>query len=500
LTQPDEITVLANRCLLPGLPGPVLDDLTRRWLDDGLGGLVLFAGNVVSPEQLALLTADLHTAGDDVLVAADEEGGDVTRLHHTTGSTTPGNLSLGAVDNLLLTREVARTIGHDLRAVGIDWALAPDVDVNTNPANPVIGTRAFSDDPDAVARHGAAFLAGLHDAGVLGCAKHFPGHGDTHVDSHFALPRVEGDLEPHLVPFRAAIAAGVDAILTAHIVFPDLDDVPATMSRRIVTGLLREELGFDGLVVTDSMSMQAVAATFGVGPASVSALAAGVDMICVNADPPTQLAIRDALVAAVRSGELSADRLAEAAGRVLTLARSGVGRVAAAEAASAIARAGSSGRTDHGTGAGRRAADAGLLVAGVSLPLPQAPFMVELAGPRRGVDSEAGSLLAAVRRRQPEADGVSLRGVGDTDRPTPDAIREAVAAAGTAPLVVVVRDGQRSITQTEAVNLLRTLRPDLILVGVGATYDRSLAGTGGYLGTRGAAAANLDAAARALVG
>lgn len=477
----DEITTLANRCLLPGLAGPVLDDATRRWLDEGLGGLVLFARNIVSPEQLGDLTRAIHDAGTNVLVAADEEGGDVTRLHHAGGSTTPGNLALGAAGDLALTREVARTIGHDLRGGGIDWDLAPDVDVNTDPANPVIGTRSFGDDPAAVAAHGAAYIEGLRDAGILSCAKHFPGHGDTHVDSHFGLPHVDGDLEPHLVPFRAAIEAGVDSILTAHIVFPALDTYPATLSRRIVTDLLRGELGYDGLVLTDSMTMKAVADTYGLGEGAVLALLAGVDMICVNGDPAAQLGMRDAIVAAARSGRLPAQRLAEAAARVHALAD--------------LARDSTGALPEHGIDVGLRAAAAGLLVSDVTLPLTATPFVVEIAGPRRGVDSDAGSLLAALRRLDGSADGVRLRG----DAATEAAVRAAVAAANERPLLLVVRDALRSVEQTDTIALTRSLRPDVILVGIGSTYDSELAGPGGYLGTRGAAAANLAAAANALL-
>lgn len=478
----DEIVTLANRCILAGLPGPVLDDATRRWLNDGLGGLVLFARNIVSPDQLAELTHAIHASGTDVLIAADEEGGDVTRLHHVAGSTTPGNLALGAAGDLALTREVARSIGHDLRGAGIDWDLAPDVDVNTNPANPVIGTRSYGDEPDAVAAHGVAYLDGLRDAGILSCAKHFPGHGDTQVDSHFGLPHVEGDLEPHLVPFRAAIAAGVNSILTAHIVFPALDTYPATLSRRIVTDLLRGELGYDGLVLTDSMTMKAVADTYGLGEGAVLALTAGVDMICVNGDVRSQCDMRDAVVEAAKSGRLSTERLAEAAGRVHALAD------LAADATGAL--------PEHGIEVGVRAATAGLFVSGLTLPLATSPYVVEIAGPRRGVDSEAGSLLTALRRRDPAADGVRLRGHAATEQ----ALRTATAMAHGRPLLLVVRDALRSVEQTDTIRLMRSLRSDVILVGIGGTYDSESAGPGGYLGTRGAAAANLSAAAIALRG
>lgn len=200
--------------------------------------------------------------------------------------------------------------------------------MNSNPDNPIIGVRAFGAETDLVARHTAAYIEGLQAAGVAACTKHFPGHGDTNVDSHHAMPRIDVDLDTlhqrELVPFRAAIAAGSKSVMSAHILLPALDPArPATLSPRILTGLLREELGYDGLIVSDAVEMQAIAGTVGIERGSVLAIAAGADALCVGgglADEGTVLRLRDALVKAVRDGELAEERLADAAARVRALA------------------------------------------------------------------------------------------------------------------------------------------------------------------------------------
>ena len=204
--------------------------------------------------------------------------------------------------------------------VGVTLDLAPVADVNTNPRNPVIGVRSFGSEPELVSRHVAAYVRGLQSAGVAACAKHFPGHGDTEGDSHLELPTAAGDLADALPPFRAAIGAGVRAIMTAHIRVPELDDAPATLSRRILQDLLREELGFGGVVVTDALDMKGVA-TVGTECAA-RALAAGADALCLGAGvgpEPVETAQR-AIVEAVRAGRLPKERLAEAAGRVADMA------------------------------------------------------------------------------------------------------------------------------------------------------------------------------------
>ncbi|MEU0068446.1 glycoside hydrolase family 3 protein [Streptomyces sp. NPDC006332] len=325
----DTLTRDALTVLQPGFTGTTAPDWLLRRLGEGLASVGLFGRNIDSPDQLAALTAQLRAERDDVLVAIDEEGGDVTRLEVRTGSSFPGNHALGAVDDVELTREVAFELGRRLAACGVNFNWAPSADVNSNPGNPVIGVRSFGAAPDLVARHTAAYVTGLQAAGVAACTKHFPGHGDTAIDSHHALPRIDADTpvlhDRELAPFRAAIAAGTRAVMTAHILVPALDpERPATLSRRVLTDLLRGELGYDGLIVTDGMEMQAIAGTYGIERGSVLALASGADAICVGgglADDETVRRLRDALVTAVRSGELPEERLADAADRVRALAR-----------------------------------------------------------------------------------------------------------------------------------------------------------------------------------
>jgi beta-N-acetylhexosaminidase len=307
---------LAAGCLVPSFRGETAPAWVLLGLEEGLGGICLFAYNVGG--DLAALTATLRAARPDVLIGIDEEGGDVTRLEVAHGSSYPGNGALGAVDDVELTERVAASIGADLAAVGVNLDFAPVADVNENPRNPVIGVRSFGSDPELVSRHVAAFVRGLQGRGVAACAKHFPGHGNTEADSHLELPVVTGAIRPGLEPFRGAIDAGVESIMTAHVLVPALDELPATLSRKIVTGLLRDELGYDGLVIADALEMKAVSDTYGIERSAVLAIAAGVDALLIGHDLGEDAveAVRAALVRAVEDGELDEGRLAEASGRV----------------------------------------------------------------------------------------------------------------------------------------------------------------------------------------
>lgn len=316
--------------LLPGFAGTELPAGLADRLRAGLGGVALFGANIVDPRQVRALTDAVREARADAVVAIDEEGGDVTRLHMPDGSPEPGNGVLGRLDDEALTAASARTIGAELAAAGCTLDLAPTADVNTNADNPVIGARSFGLDAALVARHTAAWVRGLQATGVAACAKHFPGHGDTAVDSHLGLPVVDHDLallrRRELLPFAAAIDAGVAAVMTSHIVLPHLDPgVPATFSRRILTGLLREELGFTGVIVTDALDMAGASATIGIPQAAVRALAAGADLLCLGRDSERHLdAVQEAILLAVQRGDLPAERLRDAAERVARLARPAV--------------------------------------------------------------------------------------------------------------------------------------------------------------------------------
>ena len=308
-----DLRELAAACLFPSFPGTEVPDWVRRFLAAGGGGLTLFAYNVPSSDALAALSASLRAERDDLLLALDEEGGDVTRLEWDTGSSYPGGAALGAVDDVDVTEAVAASISADLAAAGVNWNLAPVADVNV-PTNPVIGTRAFGSDPDLVARHVAAFVRGTQNHHVAACAKHFPGHGSTEQDSHLELPTLVGDVAAGLEPFRAAIAAGVQTIMTAHV---RVDELPATVDPRIVTELLRGELGFEGVVMADALEMKGVSAVLGVEQAAVRALRAGCDALCVGHDLHEE-AVEQILAALAAS--IDESRLREAAERVARLA------------------------------------------------------------------------------------------------------------------------------------------------------------------------------------
>ncbi|MBW4705995.1 glycoside hydrolase family 3 protein [Micromonospora sp. RL09-050-HVF-A] len=485
---------LAATVLQPGFVGTTPPDWVCRWLADGLGAVVLFARNVVDPEQVAALTATLRAERPDVLVAIDEEAGDVTRIESGRGSSRPGNLALGAVDDPALTEEVARDLGVELADLGITLNYAPDADVNINPANPVIGVRSFGADPQLVARHTAAWVRGLQSAAVAACAKHFPGHGDTRVDSHHDLPRIAASRARldagELVPFRAAVAAGVQAVMTGHLLVPALDpDLPATLSPRILGDLLREELGFSGVVVTDAVEMRAVADRYGFAGTAVRALAAGADAVCVGgerADEATARYLRDAIVAAVLAGELPEERLAEAAKRV--------GQLAEWSTAARAGRPAHAPRPADGSPVGLTAARRAVRVSGDAvgrLPLTAAAHVVEFAAPHNiAIGAETPWGLGA-----PLADlipGTTTVRLTEADLPA-----DPTAAAAGRPLVLVVRDLHRHPWMRAAVDRALDTRPDAVVVELGLP---ELVTGGLHLATHGATRAAARAAAELLTG
>jgi beta-N-acetylhexosaminidase len=320
---------LAGRMLFAGWQADGADPADARTVnaharlllaDIGVGGLIVFDRNLGAPAEIARLTLDLEeAAGRRLLLGIDQEGGRVCRLR-LPGLTFCSARRLGELDDPAVTRAVARALGEQLAALGLNLDFAPVLDVNSNPHNPVIGDRSYGATPEQVTRHGLAALAGFREGGVLPVVKHFPGHGDTGVDSHLALPVQPADRERldrvELPPFRAAIEAGAPVVMSSHILFPALDpDLPATLSPRFLTGLLREELGFTGLIVTDCLEMQGIAARWTPEEAAVLAVSAGADLLVVCHTAATQLRMRDALVAAVRGGRLAESRLRESVAR-----------------------------------------------------------------------------------------------------------------------------------------------------------------------------------------
>ncbi|MCX4669849.1 glycoside hydrolase family 3 protein [Streptomyces sp. NBC_01381] len=488
----DTLTRDALTVLQPGFVGTSAPDWLLRRIGEGLASVGLFGRNISSPAQLAALTAQLRAERDDVLVAIDEEGGDVTRLEVRSGSSFPGNHALGAVDDTALTRDVAAELGRRLAACGVNLNWAPSADVNSNPDNPVIGVRSFGADPLLVARHTAAYVEGLQSAGVAACTKHFPGHGDTAVDSHHDVPRIGVDPEVlrarDLAPFRAAIAAGTRAVMSAHILVPSLDpEYPATLSHRILTGVLREELNYDGLIVTDGMEMQAISATYGIERGSVLAIAAGADAICVGgglADDETVLRLRDALVGAVHRGELSEERLADAAARVRALAHW-------TSVSGAADRSGVAPDTEIGLVAARRA----LTVTrgdSYTAPLTEAPYVAAFT-PMANIavgDETPWGVAAELERLLPGTETGSFTG--------PDAGALALAEAGERRIVAVVRDAHRHAWMAEALNTLLASRPDTVVVEMGVPQSHPQGSL--HIATHGAARVCGLAAAEVITG
>ncbi|MEV4945272.1 glycoside hydrolase family 3 protein [Streptomyces sp. NPDC053755] len=499
-TGTDTLTRDALTVLQPGFLGTTAPDWLLRRIGEGLSSVGLFGRNIDSPEQLAALTARLRSERDDVLVAIDEEGGDVTRLEVRHGSSFPGNYALGSVDDPGLTRAVAHELGRRLAACGVDLNWAPSADVNSNADNPVIGVRSFGADPQLVARHTVAYVEGLQAVGVAACTKHFPGHGDTNVDSHHALPRIDVDLDTlharELVPFRAAIAAGTKAVMSAHILLSALDpDRPATLSPQILTGLLRRELGFDGLIVTDGMEMQAIASTYGIERGSVLAIAAGADAICVGgglADEDTVLRLRDALVGAVRTGELPEERLADAAARVRALASWTQAHRArgAVSGPGAAVQEGTAPGTDIGLVAARRALR---VTPGERpyVPMDGAPYVASFA-PVANIavgDETPWGVAAELERLLP---GTTT---GTYGTPSVDAV---LGAAGDRRIVAVVRDAHRHPWMAEALDALLAARPDTVVVEMGLSQAEPRGAL--HIATGGAARVCGRAAAEAIVG
>ena len=342
---------VSNEAQIADQPEPhgltVLNEEVRGIIADyHLGNIILFGENCVDPEALTHLTYDLQHAAIDsgnlpLIIGADQEGGNVTRLGN--GTCMSGNMAVGASgepENAHLTGQV---IGSELNAVGINCDFAPVADVNSNRDNPVIGMRSFSDDPTLVAEMAAAMAKGLEDTGTIACAKHFPGHGNTDTDSHTGLPLVEESYEEWWacdgVPFKKLAEQGnVGMVMTAHIQYPGLDDtrvksaldgeeiyLPATLSKTILTDILKEKLGFQGVVVTDAMNMEAIADNFGPEDAVIRALDAGADLVCIPVslrsleDLPKLDAIYAAIKSAVSDGMLAEERLDDAVMRVVRL-------------------------------------------------------------------------------------------------------------------------------------------------------------------------------------
>lgn len=470
---------LALRTLLAAFPGSAPPDWALGLIADGLAGHTLFGRNVTDPAQVAASTAALRAVRPDVLIAIDEEGGDVTRLAHATGSPYPGNAALGAVNDIGLTRRVYQAIGAELASLGINVNLAPTVDVNSADDNPIIGTRSFGADPIRVAAHSAAAVAGLQAVGVAACAKHFPGHGATVADSHYELPTVDVPLDllrvRDLPPFAAVVAADAKAIMTAHIRVPALTgDGPATFSRAVLVDLLRREYGFAGAIITDALEMKGAAlAAGGIGPAAVRALDAGADLLCIGADVDAALVeeVAAEIVAALLDGRLATARVEEAAAR--------------ADALAAWTRASATAET-IATNLGYAAAKRAVRVEGVLSGL-DSPLVVQLVSASTIAEGRVPWGLG------PHLDGTEQLPVVATET-GPAALAE---LAGGRPIVLVGRHVHRLPGAAELIEAL-VVDQSVTVVEMGWPSTWRPAGVRAFVTTYGASHANGWAAAEAL--
>jgi beta-N-acetylhexosaminidase len=322
--QHNEFRQIAGQLIMIRFPGTVLDAATADFIKaNGIRAVCLFRGNMSDSEQLGKLTADLRAVmGPESLIAIDQEGGAVVRS--TWVPAPPAAMGLGAADDTDLAYRTGAAVARAVKALGFNWNFAPVLDLNNNPHNPVIAERSFGAEPKRAAELAMSWMAGSHAEGVACCVKHFPGHGDTNVDSHRDLPTVNKPVEEldrlELAPFRIASGAA-PAMMTAHIVYPTLDpDNPATMSRRILNDLLRDEWQYKGIIITDGMDMHAIAGRYGVGNAAVRALTAGADMVMALGTTETQEETLNAIAAALASGELTMDEVKHRLERLASLA------------------------------------------------------------------------------------------------------------------------------------------------------------------------------------
>lgn len=482
------------------------------------GGVIYFTtrnndDNIGDPAQVATLSNGLQLAalapprGIPLQISVDQEGGSLVARFGSPATQMPGNMALGAGRSAVDARRSAQVIGSELAAVGVTQDYAPVSDVNVNPNNPVIGIRSVGSDPALVSELVDAQVRGYHAGGVSAVAKHFPGHGDTGVDSHYGLPEVThtlAELETiDLPPFRAAIAAGVDTIMTAHVVLPAIEpDVPATMSHKILTGLLRGELGFDGLIVTDALDMGGATATYPPDVAPVQALLAGVDQLLI---PPQMDTAYDAVLDAVRSGVIGRKRLDASVRRILQhkLDR-GLFDHPFVDPVAAVQVMGSAGHlataqaiTDRTTTLVKN--DAGLL------PLDAGPRDVLVAGWGVTTTQRLATALGARGATTPVLES------GTT--PSPAAIDAAAAAAPDADLVVVSTNNAYAVdaatgqptaaaaAQTRLVRALLATGTPVVVAAMRNPYDvASFAEAPTVLDTYGYTAAQVESLVRVLFG
>ncbi|MCB0219012.1 MAG: beta-N-acetylhexosaminidase [Chrysiogenetes bacterium] len=316
---------LAAQLMVIGFDGTRVNDHLAAWLKRGVGGVILFRRNVGSPEEILALCREIHERArlSPPIISIDQEPGLIVRLR-APFTEWPGAAALGATGDEKLIEEVGAAIARELKAVGINTDWAPVADVHSNPKNPIIGPRAFATSPEEAGRLSRAFIRGMQGADVAACAKHFPGHGDTATDSHISLPvvkRARNEIEAtELPPFAACAAEHVASMMSAHVLYPEIDpENPATISPAIITGILREKLGYDGVVVTDDLAMAGIAAGRRHEQIAVDSVRAGCDILLAGQDFPNQERYLRGVANAVESGALSRERVEQSVARILAL-------------------------------------------------------------------------------------------------------------------------------------------------------------------------------------
>jgi len=443
--------------------------LQQMIVDKHIGGVVLFEGNVESPRQLAQLTFDIQRTAKEsghpgLFVAIDQEGGLVTRLREARGFTEfPSAMAVAATNDVENASLIAGMMGSELSALGLNTNFAPVLDVNNNPANPVIGIRAFSSDPYRVADYGAVFAAALQGQNILAIGKHFPGHGDTTLDSHTALPTVahnRAHLEAvELLPFKACLTADIAGIMSAHITFPAIDPTPgrpATLSTHALTKLLREEMGFEGLVCTDSLEMGALAASGYPQPlAAAMAFEAGADLLLFNANHAEHRQAFDLILSKVQNGEIPGQRLDDSLRRLLTTKKKfGLIDPKPIHPGTAAAHVGTS---DHRARSRRIAAQAITLLRDDVKVLPLVsthPVVIETPT-AAGLAERLGATLIPIGEQPTHAEIISIVAALRSDQ----------------PIVVGVADVLAHPQQVALVNALMETKAPVIVVGLHNPYD-----------------------------
>lgn len=457
-------------------------DLIQRY---HVGGVILFSRNIGTAQQVADLTRSLQAAAKaaghhyPLLISIDQENGMVQRLgSDMTGF--PGNMTLGAVGSEQMVYEVAQASGEELKALGINMNLAPVADVNNNPANPSIGVRSFGEDPQQVARLTAAAVRGYRAAGVVPTLKHFPGHGDTAADPHLTLPVIPHSMKRmaavELPPFKLGIEAGADAVMIGHVFLPALmppDALPATVSPAIVQGLLREQLGYGGLVMSDCLEMDAITHTVGAARGSVLALKAGTDLVLISHRYDRQRSGIESAQAAARSGELSAETIRQAAERVLRLKQ----RVVSWDDALPASPAVWAGNASHQQLARRAYEQSTTLVRNADALLPMQndhaePLCIIL--PKPNTFSIASDrvyhdefFVESIRQRHSEVQAISL-----SPEPTDAEREQALQAASSArATIMLTMNANLDRSQAELMRALLQAGVPVIDIAVGNPYD-----------------------------